>query len=203
MILIHQMREAAYVTVGAGDWAWDALRDGIDRAGQVWRNRRQWPEHVEYVYDDFAHRGEGLLTRAGREARQQARRAEETGRRVPGVAGAEGEVVGLFSAAEDLALTDYDNLTVGQITARLAGLSQRELHQIEGYEAGHQHRTTVLHRVEKLRGCEPWPGYDEMKVDEIVSRVGGLSANERTVLAAYEQRHKRRRTVIDTARANS
>lgn len=203
MDLPPQMREPVYATAGIGEWIWDALRDGVDRAEQAWRNRDQWSERAGHAYDDLVHRGEGLLTRAGREARQQTRRARETARRAPGAAAIEGEIVGLASAAEDLPITDYDRLTAAQITSRLASVSQRELHQIEGYELRHQSRATVLRRIQELRGNEPWPGYDEMNVDEIQPRLRELSADERGTVAAYEQRHKHRRTVIDTARIAS
>lgn len=194
-----QVRQAAYVVVGAGDWVWDVVRGGADRSMRAWRNRGQWAEDLEHVYDEFVSRGEGVLDRAGRDARGQARRARAAARRVPGGAAVEGEVTGWASGPEDLPISDYDDLTAAQITAQLAGLSERGLHQVEGYETRHQHRATVLRRIEELRSSQPWPGYDEMTVDEIVPRLRELPADERAAVVAYEQRHKLRRTILDAA----
>lgn len=199
MELPRQTQHAIYATAGAGEWLWNTIRDGADRVGQSWRNRDQWPERTEQTYGDLVDRGQSLLTRTGRQARQQARRAQDASRRVPGVASIEGEVTGLASDADDLPISDYNTLTVNQITAQLGGLSQRQLHQIEGYEARHQNRSTVLQRVSELRGSEPWPGYDEMNVDEILPRLRELAPDERAAVATYEQHHKQRTTVIATA----
>lgn len=193
MELLERMRHAAYATVGAGDWMWTTLRDGIDRA---WHNRSQWSGQIEYAYDDLVGRGEALLTKTGSQARHRARRTPE-------IAAIEGEIAGLAGDADDLPIADYDDLTAAQITSQLAGLSQRGLHQIEGYEASHQHRVTVLRHIDGLRGSEPWPGYDEMNVDEILPRLRALPADQRAELATYEQRHKKRSTVIDTAHINA
>lgn len=194
----HQLQQVLYATVGVGQWLWATARDGTERA---WQNRDEWSGQAGRAYDDLANRGEGLLTSAGRQARQQARQSQKAVRRIPGVAAAEGEIMGLTGNVDELPVSDYDNRTAAQIASQLAGLSQRQLHQIEGYEASHQRRTTVLRRIEELRGQEPWPGYDEMNVDEILPRLRELPADERTALAVYEQRHKQRSTVVDTANA--
>jgi hypothetical protein len=55
----------------------------------------------------------------------------------------------------------------------------------------------VLARITALRTSEPWPGYDEMTVEELQSALSG--ADERRARAAreYERAHKNRAGVIE------
>jgi ferritin-like metal-binding protein YciE len=52
----------------------------------------------------------------------------------------------------DLAIPRYDTLTAGQINGRLSGLSQVDLAKIDSYERRNRNRTTVLSRIDSLRG---------------------------------------------------
>jgi hypothetical protein len=47
-----------------------------------------------------------------------------------------------------------------------------------------------------LRVAEPWPGYDRMKADEVIDRVGAASAEELAVIELYERQERDRRTVV-------
>jgi hypothetical protein len=67
----------------------------------------------------------------------------------------------------DLAITGYGKLTASEIVEKLAHLSQVDLAKIDSYERKNDNRTTILSRITSLRGDEPWPGYDELSVDEI------------------------------------
>ncbi|MEU5853179.1 hypothetical protein ABZ790_43790, partial [Saccharopolyspora shandongensis] len=100
---------------------------------------------------------------------------------------------------EELAIADYDGLTVDQIAHKLPALSQKELRQLEGYEMKNRHRSTVLNRIEELLGDEPWTGYDDMTVEEILPRMRSLDTDEREKLAAYESHHKQRRSILAAA----
>ncbi|WP_020499868.1 hypothetical protein [Sciscionella marina] len=191
----QQARRIAAATLGAADWLQEQF-------AQAWQDRASWTGRADEFYSELARRGEDVLTRTGRAGRRQARKARETARRIPGFAPVEGEAAGLTSNAEDLPIADYNSFNVEQLLPQLPPLSQRELHQVEGYEAEHQARTTVLRRIDELRGTEPWPAYDEMTVDEIVPRLRELSPNQRSAVATYEQRHKQRRTIIDAAEPN-
>ena len=51
-------------------------------------------------------------------------------------------------ASAGLPITDYDNLTVPQIEANLASLSEAELRQVRTYEKRHKNRAGVLTRIE-------------------------------------------------------
>jgi hypothetical protein len=51
---------------------------------------------------------------------------------------------------------------------------------------------------EGLRSAQfPIRGYDELRVEEISGRLGGLSADELRMVRDYEERNKRRETVLE------
>ena len=70
--------------------------------------------------------------------------------------------------------------------------------KVRGYETRHHARATVIGRIDKLCEDQPWPGYDEMNLDEILPKARELPAEEQTKLVSYERRHKNRRTIVDT-----
>jgi hypothetical protein len=186
-----------YATVGAGSWVVRSLGEVPDRLGAAWRERDRWWSQAGDAYQALAERGETIVDQANEELQDQARKVGHVARLVPGVSAAEGEVAGVVSEEGALPLTNYDSRTAAEIIQKLSSLSQRELHQIEGYETVHRARTTILARIDELRGQEPWSGYDEMTVEEILPRVRELSSDERSAVAVYENQHKHRRTVID------
>ena len=117
---------------------------------------------------------------------------------VPGVARAEGQVKGALASAEDLAIAGYDELTAEEISGKLAGLSQIELAKVAAYERKHDDRSTVLTRISALQGDEPWPGYDELTVDEIRAAIGD-DEDRASDVRRYERAHKNRAGVISAA----
>ncbi|MGH3622713.1 MAG: hypothetical protein ACRDQ5_13105 [Sciscionella sp.] len=193
MNLAGEVQRSIYATVGAGQWATAALRE-------LWQDPQGSFERAEDAYQRLAERGETVLAHGRRQARQQGDEIARAARRAPGVAPIEGEVVGGLSESDDrLPIPDYENLTVAQIVSKLPELTQRELHQIEGYERRHHGRSTILQKVEELRGAEPWAGYDEMTVEEIIPRLRDMPSGELDDLMAHERRHKNRSTVIQAA----
>ena len=118
-------------------------------------------------------------------------------RKIPGVAQAEGEIKGAFAEGADMPIANYDKLTAAEINEKLSRLSQLELATIDAYERKHENRTTVLGKVGTLRGSEPWPGYDELTVEEIKKALSAIDADdELRAVRKYEQGHKDRSTVI-------
>jgi ferritin-like metal-binding protein YciE len=109
---------------------------------------------------------------------------------------AEGKAKGTHARAGDPGIAGYDDLAAEEITAKLPKLSQIDLAKVHSYERRHENRTTVLSRVESLRGEEPWPGYDEMKVSEVQSEL--IDGDEAQVarVRSYERAHKNRAGVI-------
>ncbi|MDX6720651.1 MAG: hypothetical protein QOJ63_2905, partial [Solirubrobacteraceae bacterium] len=92
-------------------------------------------------------------------------------RKIPGVAAVEGAIAGALANEEELPIKDYDKQTAEAVVAQLAGRSQRELRMIEAYERKNQNRTTILDKIDKLTGDEPWSGYDEQGVDAITTAL--------------------------------
>jgi ferritin-like metal-binding protein YciE len=133
--------------------------------------------------------------KTGSQARSTARRA----RKVPGIARAEGELKGAVASEQDLAIADYDSLNADEVVARLSELSQIDLAKVDAYERKHENRSTVLSRIDSLRSDEPWPGYDELTVEEIRSALSRGDARQSREVREYERRHKERQGVLQTA----
>ena len=100
-------------------------------------------------------------------------------------------------SAEDLPIPGYDDRTADDISGRLAGLSQSELAAVEAYERSHGDRSTIRSRIEALRGDEPWPGYDELTVEEIRAALGeGEDEGRADAVRDYERAHENRAGVL-------
>ena len=104
-----------------------------------------------------------------------------------------------MASEQDLAIADYDSLTVEEIARQLPGLSQIELARIDSYERKNDDRTTLLDRISALRREEPWPGYDELTVAEIDAVLAEGDEQRATDVAAYERTHKNRAGVLRSA----
>jgi ferritin-like metal-binding protein YciE len=128
---------------------------------------------------------------------KETKRGARQARKVPGVARVEGEVKGAFADESDLPIKGYDDLTAAEITDQLAGLSQIDIAKVDAYERKNQNRTTVLSKIATLRGNEPWPGYDELTVDE-VEKVLSATDDQAKLKSVrdYERAHKNRSTLI-------
>lgn len=133
--------------------------------------------------------------KAGSQARSTARQA----RKIPGVAQAEGESKGAIASEQDLAIANYDSLNVDEVVGKLSALSQIDLAKVDAYERKHENRSTVLSRIDSLRKDEPWPGYDELTVDEIRKNLARADAKQSREVREYERRHKDREGVLQTA----
>jgi ferritin-like metal-binding protein YciE len=143
---------------------------------------------------------------AGRAADKKARatgtsakRTARQARKVPGVARAEGELKGAVASAGDLAIARYDKLTADEIIGRLADLSQIDLAKIDAYERRNQDRSTILSRIDTLRGNEPWPGYDELTAAEVQAVLSEGDDERAQEVRAYERSHKNRAGVLQAA----
>lgn len=137
--------------------------------------------------------GKSAARVAGSRAKATARQA----RKVPGVSQAEGGVKGAVASEEDLAIPGYDSKNASEIVSALTGLSQIDLGKVDAYERRHQDRTTILQKIDTLRGSEPWPGYDELTVDEVTIALSGDRADEADAVREYERRHKSRAGVLE------
>ncbi len=131
-----------------------------------------------------------------REVGRTAKRTARQTRKVPGVARAEGTVKGAVASESDLAIAKYDSLSADEILDKLSELSQIDLAKVNAYERKNQNRSTVTGRIDSLQANEPWPGYDELGVDEV--RVVLSEGDETRIKAvrSYERKHKNRAGVL-------
>jgi uncharacterized protein (UPF0335 family) len=120
-------------------------------------------------------------------------------RKIPGVAAVEGAITGALANEKDLPITDYDAQTAADITAKLKGLSQRELRMVDAYERKHENRATITDKIAKLTGDEPWSGYDEQSVDTIAAALREADKDTAQSVRTYERERKARTGVLEVA----
>jgi ferritin-like metal-binding protein YciE len=141
----------------------------------------------------------GVSRTAKRTARRgagQAKRTARQARKVPGVARAEGTVKGAVASEADLAIANYDSLSADEIQEKLAELSQIDLAKVNAYERKNQNRSTVTGRIDSLQADEPWPGYDELGVDEVRAVLSEGDDTRVKAVRSYERKHKNRAGVL-------
>jgi ferritin-like metal-binding protein YciE/uncharacterized protein (DUF433 family) len=148
---------------------------------------------------DVARSASGDVKEVVRDAASSVKRTARKARKVPGVAQVEGQVKGALASEGDLAITGYGKLTAAEILEKLPHLSQVDLAKIDSYERRNENRTTVLSRITGLRGEEPWPGYDELSVEEIRAALDAGDEERAKRVRSYERSHKNRSGVIDVA----
>ena len=201
-----------------GDKATLALADSIraDEEKMLERILREIPKLTDTVvrseirgnpsYDisktgaaDAARSASESVKGTARNGTSSAKRTARKARKVPGVAQAEGQVKGALASERDLAITGYGKLTAAEIVEKLAHLSQVDLAKIDSYERKNENRTTILSRITALRGNEPWPGYDELSVDEIRAVLDEGDEERIKRVRSYERSRKNRSGVIDAA----
>jgi ferritin-like metal-binding protein YciE len=134
--------------------------------------------------------------RTARQGAGQAKRTARQARKVPGVARAEGTVKGAVASESDLAIANYDSLSVDEILGRLSELSQVDLAKVNAYERKNQNRSTVTSRIDSLQADEPWPGYDELAVDEVRAVLSEGDETRIKAVRTYERKHKNRAGVL-------
>jgi ferritin-like metal-binding protein YciE len=134
-----------------------------------------------------------------REAGARTRGAARQARKVPGVAQVEGEIKGAVASAEDLPIARYDALNAEEIVGKLSELSQIDLAKVDAYERKNDNRSTVLSRIDALRGDEPWPGYDELNASEVRTALAEADDERARAVRSYERSHKNRAGVLKAA----
>jgi ferritin-like metal-binding protein YciE len=134
--------------------------------------------------------------RTARKGAGQAKRTARQARKVPGVARAEGTAKGAVASASDLAIANYDSLSADEVQAKLSDLSQVDLAKVNAYERKNQNRSTITSRIDSLQAAEPWPGYDELGVDEVRAVVAEGDETRMKAVRSYERKHKNRAGVL-------
>ena len=138
----------------------------------------------------------GTAKRTTRQGAGQAKRTARQARKVPGVARAEGTVKGAVASESDLAISNYDSLSANEVQEKLAELSQVDLAKVLAYERKNQNRSTITSRIDSLQASEPWPGYDELSVDEVRAVLSEGDDTRIKSVRSYERRHKNRAGVL-------
>jgi len=136
---------------------------------------------------------------SARKTTASAKRQSRQARKVPGVARAEGATKGAVASEGDLAIARYDSLNADEIVSKLASLSQVDLAKVGAYERKNENRTTITERISSLQGNEPWPGYDELTVSEVVAVLGEGDESRIKQVRTYERAHKNRAGVLEAA----
>ncbi len=134
--------------------------------------------------------------RTARQGAGQAKRTARQARKVPGVARVEGTVKGAVASESDLAIASYDSLSADEVQDKLSELSQIDLAKVNAYERKNQNRSTVTGRIDSLQADEPWPGYDELGVDEVRAVLSEADETRVKAVRSYERKHKNRAGVL-------
>jgi hypothetical protein len=129
--------------------------------------------------------------------------AEGVVRELPDATRMTEEVQGMVTREQDLPIAGFSQLSITDIHKRLRTLSQTELTVIEGYERSHANRPGVLNAIERLRGTEPWTGYDTMNPDQITAHLHNDPSSVARHALEYERSHRQRETVITIAEARA
>jgi ferritin-like metal-binding protein YciE len=138
----------------------------------------------------------GTAKRTARRGAGKAKRTARQARKVPGVARAEGAAKGAVASAADLAIPNYDSLSADEVQDKLSELSQIDLAKVDAYERKNQNRSTIIGRIESLQAAEPWPGYDELGVDEVRAVLSEGDETRIKDVRSYERKHKNRTGVL-------
>ncbi len=138
----------------------------------------------------------GTAKRSARRGAGQAKRTSRQARKVPGVARAEGTVKGAVASESDLAISNYDSLSADEVQEKLSELSQVDLAKVSAYERKTQNRSTITSRIEALQASEPWPGYDELGVEEVRAVLSEGDDTRIKAARSYERKHKNRAGVL-------
>ena len=138
----------------------------------------------------------GTAKRSARRGAGQAKRTSRQARKVPGVARAEGTVKGAVASESDLAISNYDSLSADDVQEKLSELSQVDLAKVGAYERRTQNRSTITSRIEALQESEPWPGYDELGVEEVRAVLSEGDDTRIKEARSYERKHKNRAGVL-------
>jgi hypothetical protein len=159
----------------------DAERD-VRRAG---RDRTDSDDSSRRSGDSPKNRSGQRSGRDGSDVDDLRRAIKALGDKIDGLSGS------------DMPIAGYDGMTAVEISNRLTSLSQADLEKVDTYERAHVNRSTVLGRIDALRGSEPWRGYDDQTVVEIRDALTGADEAKMRQVRAYEAGHKNRQGVLD------
>lgn len=91
----------------------------------------------------------------------------------------------------------YDDLKDRQVTNELSSHSQVELEAVETYERSHKDRKSVLDKLRYMRGSEPLPGYDSLKIGVILAALKEADLETIKRIRDYERKFANRPDVLE------
>jgi hypothetical protein len=154
-------------------------------------------EPVERTIRRRARKVEDNIEDAGREVRKNVRKGAKRADAAVNEIAPKLPRVAAPKKASELPIKSYNSLTVSEITSQLQGLTQTELAKVYKWEKANENRSTILESIEAKFVDLPIPTYDALTVDEIASRIDGLSQSELKTIRRYENDTKARTTVLD------
>ena len=154
-------------------------------------------EPVERTIRRRARKVEDNIEDAGREVRKNVRKGAKRADAAVNEIAPKLPRVAAPKKASDLPIKSYASLTVSEITSQLKGLTQTELAKVYKWERANENRSTILESIESKFVDLPIPTYDALTVDEITSRIDGLSQSELKTIRRYENDTKARTTVLE------
>ncbi|MGH2807198.1 MAG: hypothetical protein ACRDKT_07970 [Actinomycetota bacterium] len=154
-------------------------------------------EPVERNLRRRARRFNGDIEKAGREVRTNVRKGAKRANAAVSEIAPKLPRVAAPKKASELPIKGYNSLTVSEITSQLKGLTQTDLAKVYKWERNHENRSTILESIESKFVDLPIPTYDALTVDEITSRIDGLSQSELKTIRRYENDTKKRATVLE------
>jgi ferritin-like metal-binding protein YciE len=192
----------------AGDAKTERLAESVLRDEQRMLDRllKEIPRLTDAVARaEFDGNGSYDVTETGaadslREVGGTAKRTTRQARKVPGVARAEGTVKGAVASHSDLAIANYDSLSATEVQDKLSELSQVDLAKVNAYERKNQNRSTITSRIDSLQASEPWPGYDELSVEEVRAVLSEGDETRIKSVRSYERKHKNRAGVLQATK---
>ena len=161
-------------------------------------------DRIEPLERALRRRGRKVERRASEAAKDVRSTARKTSKKAGAAANAIAPKLPRVAApknASELAIPSYNSLTAGEIVASLKGLTQTELAKVYKYESSKEARSTILEAVNGKLIELPIPTYDALTVDEVTSRLEGLSQSELKTLRRYESETKQRQTILDRIEA--
>ncbi len=120
----------------------ETLEEAVER-GRITRSDAE--DLVAELFSRGRQQTDDLLSGLLRPATRRARRSESLDRIVRGADRARRTV----GVGQTFPILGYDDLTAGQVAARLDGLSPAELRRVRDYERRHANRKSVLTAVER------------------------------------------------------
>jgi hypothetical protein len=167
------------------------LYDGLVKRGET------RVEPLERTIRRRARKVEDNIEDAGREGRKNVRKGTKRANAAVNEIAPKLPRVAAPKKASELPIKSYNSLTVSEINSQLKGLTQTELAKVYKWERANENRSTILESIEAKFVDLPIPTYDALTVDEITSRIDGLSQSELKTIRRYENDTKARATVLD------